>query len=654
MATKTRRRVEVLVVCALFSLQAHAEPAPKDAEPATRAANAAVLKELPFADRQDFEDAKRGFIANEPNLVVLRPDGKPAWDMSKYSFITQDGQAPDTVNPSLWRMAQLNNLHGLFKVTDRVYQVRGYDLSVISFIQGETGWIVIDPCISTESAKAALDLASKHLGAKPVVAVIYTHSHVDHFGGVKGVVSDEDVKAGKVKIIAPEGFVGHAISENLLAGNGMIRRATYMYGGLLPKSPKGQVDAGLGKTTSAGTVTLIAPTEEIKKTAQEMTVDGVKMVFQMTPGTEAPAEMNFYFPQFKALMMAENAAAVLHNTLTPRGALVRDPLIWAHYLDESVKLFGDKAEVMFTSHHWPRWGRERMTDHLKKQRDLYKYLNDQTLRLINQGYTLLEVGEMVKLPKSLAQHWGNREYYGTVNFNVKAIYQRYLGFFTGNPAELYPLPPEAAARKYVAFMGGADAVIKKARESFANGEYRWVAQVMNHVVFADPQNQEARNLEADALEQLGYQAESAVWRNFFLTGAQELRQGVMKAARTPSGLIEAVTLDMLFDYVGVRVNGPKADGKVMKFNFILGDTKETGMATLENAVLHFSKNRQAADADATVTLSRPALNQMMFTDINLDEKIASGQVKLVGNKEKLREFLSMLDSFEFWFNIVTP
>lgn len=630
----------------------------KEATGMTNNINAGDSKRLPFNDERDFEEVRRGFIATMPTGIIRDANGRPVWDMEQYSFISRDAKAPDTVNPSLWRQEQLNTLnHGLFKVVDRIYQVRGYDLSNVSFILGETGYIVIDPLISAETAKAALELVYEKLGWKPIKAVIYTHSHVDHFGGVKGIVSEEDVKSGKIKVVAPIGFMEAAVSENVTAGNAMSRRATYMYGSLLPKGPQGQVGAGLGKTTSSGTVTLIAPTDTIAQTGQEMTIDGVKIVFQNTPGAEAPAEMCFYFPQFRALCMAEITSCNMHNVLTLRGAQVRDAKIWGHHIQEAMDLFGDKTDVVFTSHHWPRWGKVRITDYLKKQRDLYKYIHDQTLRLINHGYTPIEIAEMLELPRSLDSEWFNHGYYGTLNHNVKAVYQKYIGWFDGNPANLHPLPPEEAGRKYVELAGGPAALLEKAREAYRKGEYRWVAQVVSHLVFADPKNREAREIEADALEQLGYRAESGVWRNFYLTGAMELRKGVVEAASPKtagSDLVKALTPDMIFDYLAVRLNGPKAAGKtiVLKINFT--DTKKTYVLTLENSVLHHYAGERPEKPDTVISLSRAALGGILSGQFTLADQAASGQIKIEGDGKKMGELFSLMDNFPFWFNIVTP
>lgn len=483
----------------------------------------AVLASMPFADTDDFDATERGFIGRLDPCVVRADDGRTVWDNASYDFIT--GDAPDTVNPSLWRQSMLNARDGLFEVVEGIYQVRGLDLSNITFVEGTTGVIVIDPLISTECAAAALALYRQYRGDRKVTGVIYTHSHADHFGGVRGVVDQADVDSGAVPILAPEGFVGHAIAENVYAGTAMSRRAGYMYGALLPRNAAGGVGAGLGQTTSAGTVTLINPTVMITTTGQEEVVDGVRIVFQMAPDTEAPSEMMFYFPDFKAVCLAEDATHNLHNILTLRGAVVRDPHGWSQYLTETIDLWGGVAEVGFASHHWPTWGADKLVRFLSMQRDLYAYLHDQTVRLLNQGLVGAEIAENFTLPPALEQTWSTHGYYGSVNHNVKAIYQRYLGWFDGNPAHLWQHPPVEAAKRYVEFMGGADAVVAKARASFDAGDFRWVAEVVNHVIFAEPDHADARELLADTYEQLGYGCENGTWRNFYLSGAYELREG---------------------------------------------------------------------------------------------------------------------------------
>jgi len=633
-----------------------AQVQPKDASDVTRQANSAVLNQLPFNNRQDYEDAKRGFIASDPKIMFKNQQGQTIWDLNTYSFLNAQ-EAPATVNPSLWRIAQLNMNSGLFKVTDGIYQIRGYDLSNMTIVEGKTGLIVIDPLISTEVSKAGLDLYYRNRPKKPVVAVIYTHSHVDHYGGVKGVVSEADVKSGKVHIYAPEHFLEEAVSENVFAGNAMSRRAIYMYGALLPRGPQGQLDGGLGKTTSIGTVTLIPPTDTIKQTGEKKTIDGVEVVFQMAPGTEAPSEMLFYFPQFKALCAAEDATHTLHNLLTLRGAQVRNATNWWKTLNTTLNMFGDKTDVVFASHHWPTWGNDKVIDFLEKQRDLYKYINDQCLRLLNSGYTITEIGEMMKLPASLGQEWFNRDYYGSLNHDSKAVYQRYLGWYDSNPANLYGWPPEEVGKRYVEFMGGADAVIAKAKASFDKGDYRWVAEVMKHVVFADPNNQTAKNLEADALEQLGYQTEDPTWRNEFLMGALELRNGIPKGTGTQTAspdTIRAMTVEMVLDFLGMRIDAQKAEGKAITFNWILPDSSQKYAVTLKNSALTYTEGKVLANANATVTLPKSSLDNILLKSTTFDDEVKAGRVKVEGNQAMFNEFLGMLVNFDPLFNIVAP
>ena len=635
------------------------QPKPVDSKPATaatKAANAAVLKDLPFNDKADFEDAHRGFIAAPAVLTIKDAKGNVVWDLESYKkYISEDKAAPDSINPSLYRNAQLNMIHGLFKVTDRIYQIRGYDLSNITFIQGDTGWIVFDPLISAETAKAALDFANEKLGKRPVVAVVYSHSHVDHYGGVRGLASEDDFKSGKVRVFAPEHFTEHAVSENVIAGNVMSRRAIYMYGALLPRNEFGGVNGGLGQTTSTGTGTLVIPDVEVKKTGEEHIVDGVKMVFQMTPGTEAPAEMNTYFPQFKAMWMAENSTNTMHNILTLRGAQVRDALKWSAYLNETISLYGADTAVKFQSHHWPQWGTEKITDYWKKQRDLYKYTHDQSVNLMNKGYTGEEISEMVKLPPELDKFWPNRGYYGTLRHNSRAVYQRYMGWYNGNPANLNNLPPEAAAKKYVEYMGGEASVIKRARADFDKGEYRWTAEALKHVVFANPNSKAGKDLLADSLEQLGYQAESGPWRGVYLMGAYELRNGVPAAGGINTAspdTIKAMPPEMLFDYLAVRLNGPKAAGKKIFLNIELPDLKQQYGLAVENAVLNYGK--PLAQADAKLTLNKTTLDAIQLKETTLEQAIAKGDLKIEGKREAFAEFMGLLDTFPFWFNIVTP
>ncbi|WP_238123305.1 MULTISPECIES: alkyl/aryl-sulfatase [unclassified Xanthobacter] len=650
----------VALVLAIATVPAAAQQAgSQPASATTKAANAKLLTELPFANMQEFEEAKAGFIAPLPdNGVIKNGKGQPVYDLSQFTaFIGEGKPAPDTVNPSLWRQSQLIMLGGLFKVTDKIYQVRAADLSNITFIEGSNGIIVVDPLISEETAKYALELYYAHRPKKPVVAVIYSHSHVDHYGGVRGVVSEDDVKSGKVKIYAPEGFLDAAVSENVMAGNAMSRRASYMYGNLLPPSPTGQVGAGLGPTTSFGTVTLIPPTDTIKQNGEKRQIAGLTIEFWMAPDSEAPAEMFFYIPSLKALCTAEDATHTLHNTYSLRGAKIRNPLAWSKYLNEALYNWGGDVEVLFAPHHWSLTGNKKIVQHLKNQRDLYRYINDQPLRLANHGYHMIEIAEMLNLPEGLQKDWSARGYYGTVNHDVKSTYVRYLGWFNGNPATLHQYPERIAAGKYVEFMGGADAILKKAKASYDAGDYRWVAQVVNHVVYADPGNKAARALQAAALEQMGYQAESGPWRNFYLSGAKELREGVAKlgAPSTASpDTIRSMTLDLLFDYAAMRLNGDKAAGKVMKINWNFTDTNQQYVLELENSALNHIAGYQVPDADATIALSRAKLDDILLGQTTFEKEVSAGSVVVQGDANKLGELLAMLDKFEFWFNIVTP
>lgn len=629
----------------------------KEATTATTSANAAVLNELDFTSKQDFDDAQKGFIATIQDLDIKDATGRSVWSLKDYAFLNNE-TAPATVNPSLWRQSRLNMNNGLFKVTDSVYQIRGFDLSNMTIIEGKTGLIIIDPLVSPETAKAGLDLYYSKFPKKPVVAVIYTHSHIDHYGGVKGVINEDDVKSGKVKVIAPQGFFEAAISENVYAGVAMGRRALYHTGAILPKGEKGQVDDGLGKTASTGASGIIEPNTIISQTGQKLTVDGIDIVFLMAPGTEAPAEMLFYFPQFKALCAAEDCTHNLHNLYTLRGAEVRDAKVWWQTLNNVIEMWGTDVQVMFAQHHWPIWDNNRVNEMLASQRDMYKFIHDRTLNLINQGYTMLEVGEMVKLPDSLNKQFYNRGYYGSVNHDAKAVYQKYIGFYSGNPADLYQLPPEDAAKKFVEYMGGADSIISKAKKDYDAGNYRWVAQVMNHVVFADPTNQDAKNLEADALEQLGYQTENGTWRNNFLQGASELRNGVVEVpfpgVASPD-TIRGMTADMIFDFMGISLNVDKAAGKTMAINFEIQDTKDKYLLTLENSVLIYTKNKQAQTPDVSISVTtRSVFNEVVAGLAKLDDQINAGKLKITGDKTKVTDLLAMQDQFKLMFNIVTP
>lgn len=651
-----------LSIILLLPLLATAQPAPapgpgKPATEATRRANAAMAGTLDFTDKQDFEDAQRGLIARPDTLTIKGDKGNVVWDMEQYkTYIGDDKPAPDTVNPSLWRNAQLNMHYGLFKVTDRIYQVRGYDLSNVTFIQGDTGWIVGDPLSTSETAKAAFQLVTQHLGERPVVAVIYSHSHGDHYGGVRGIVDEADVKAGKVKILAPEHFTEEAVAENVIAGNAMARRGIYMYGPLLPRNPTGGVNGGLGQTIPNGSVGMILPTDLIKRTGETRTIDGVQLVFQLTPGTEAPAEMNVFLPQFKTMWMAENATHTLHNLLTLRGAQVRNALVWSKFLDQTIDTYGPQIDTEFASHHWPMWGNQRILKFLGDQRDLYKYIHDQSVNLMNKGYTGTEIADMLQLPPSLAKAWYNRGYYGTVKHDSRAVYQRYMGFYDANPTTLDQLPPEPAAKKYVEYMGGSAAVLQKARVDFDKGEYRWVAEALKQVVFAEPDNREAKELLADTYEQLGYQAEAGTWRSIYLTGAYELRNGVPKAgALNLQGpdTVQAMPPDELFDYWGVRLNGAKAAGKDMALGFDVTDIGKRYTLLVRNGALT-SSERAATKPDARLTLAKPVLDRIQLGQVTVDQAIAAGDIKVEGDRAKVKDFFALLDTYPFWFDIVTP
>jgi alkyl sulfatase BDS1-like metallo-beta-lactamase superfamily hydrolase len=616
------------------------------ASASVRAANEAVRAALPFGDTQDFEDARRGFIGRLDPCVVRAADGRVVWDNESYRAFLQ-GEAPATVNPSLWRQSQLNTIDGLFEVVPGIYQVRGFDLSNVTFVEGDTGVLVIDPLISVETAAAALALYRLHRGDRPVVAVVYTHSHVDHFAGVKGITTQADVDAGRCPIIAPDGFLEHAVSENIYAGTAMTRRAAYMYGPVLARGPEGQVGAGLGQTTSIGTISLIAPTDVIVATGEERVVDGIRMEFQLTPGTEAPAEMNLLFPDHRALCMAENATHVLHNVLTIRGALVRDARTWSRYITEAIELFGDRADVEFASHHWPTWGRERFIAYLELQRDLYAYLHDQTLRLLNRGLTGIEIAEEIELPPALEQAWHARGYYGSVSHNVKAIYQRYLGWYDGNPAHLWQHVPVEAGRRYVAAMGGADAVLTHARAAFDEGDFRWVAELVNHVVFAEPDNAAARALQADALEQLGFGSENGTWRSAYLSGAFELRQGSFGTPVLTSSpdFLGALTPEQIFDAIAIRVDGPRAWGERLSIGIDLTDTGEAYRLDLRNGVL-VHRAAPADGADVVLRLPRAALVGLLAGQLD--------GVSVEGDPTVLGRLMTVLDAPDPDFAIVTP
>ncbi|SUW08502.1 Alkyl sulfatase-related hydrolase [Brachyspira pilosicoli] len=602
----------------------------KEATEYTKKENEKIKNYLPFNDNTDFENAKRGFIETSDGNV-------------SFPFISNQS-APDTVNPSLWRQAQLNNISGLFEVTPDIYQVRGFDLANITFVRGNTGWIIIDVLTTKESASKAIELFRKHKGNDPITGIIFTHSHIDHFGGIKGIIENADIP-----IVAPDGFFEEAVSENLLAGNAMSRRSSYMYGGLLPKDEKGTVDAGLGKVVANGTPGIIKPTKLISKDYESYTIDGIEFQFLMAENTEAPAEFMIYIPKYKAASSAEVMNHTLHNLSTLRGAKTRDSLIWTKAIEKSKEFLKDRTDVLFGSHHWPIWEQKNIDNFITKHGDLYKYIHDQTLRLANMGYTPIEIAEKIQIPDSLAKEFYNRGYYGSVNHDVKAVYDFYFGaWWDGNPANLYKLPPEEAAKRYVEFMGGEDNILKMAKKYYDNGDYRWVVEVLNHVIFANPNNTKARRLSADAMEQLGYISESAVWRAYLLTGAYELRNDIdnnMKAPQTVSlDMINALSAENMFEYISVALNPDKIKDKNISILLNISDDDEY-LLQIENSVLKYKKyNNENIDYKIDINMSdfKKAIFIRNTEDIN------------ISNKEAFNEFLSYFDTFNYWFNIVTP
>lgn len=636
---------------------AHSFTSETKAPSATTQAFAAEQRStLPFADKEDFRLVEKGLIAQQKDLQIKDASGKVVWELGNYSFLL-DGRDYDSIHPSLQRQAQLNMHHGLYKVSERIYQVRGYDLANITFVQGDTGWIVFDPLTVPATAKAALDFVNQELGERPVKAVVYSHAHADHFGGVKGIVSQEQVDRGEVPIIAPKGFLEHAVAENVLAGNAMSRRTTYQYGNVLPKGATGQVDAAIGKNVAQGEVSLIAPTKVITEQTETLEIDGVTMEFQNTPGTESPAEMNTYFPQFKALWMAENTVGGLHNVYTLRGAEVRDAKAWSKYINESIHMYAKEADVMFASHTWPRWGNDNINHFLRKQRDMCGYIHDQALRLANHGVTINEIQDEFQVPDVLAHEWYNRGYHGSYHRNAKAVINKYLGYFDMNPATLRPLSPTDAAPKYVAAMGGMDNVLKLGKDAFSNGEYRWCAEIVDKAVFAEPSNKQARYLQADCLEQLGYQSESAGERNTYLMGAYELRNGVPKVSATKTAgadTVVAMDTELFLDYLGVRLNGDKAAGTDYTINFVLPDVNEKFLVELENAHLNNLKGIQSDKPDMTLTIDRAELNKVLMGKTTITQLAKEGRALIDGNAQALTDIASMMDSFEFWFNIIEP
>ncbi|MNY86418.1 Metallo-beta-lactamase superfamily protein [compost metagenome] len=657
----TRSILVTLVASALASGCAAIAPAvstsdsaPKPATMTTERANQAVGRSLAPNDHRDFEVATRGLIATMPDPLVKTADGKLVWDANRYDFI--QGDAPATVNPSLWRQEKLNNVRGLFKVTDGIYQIRGYDLANMTLVEGKTGWIVIDTLLTAEISRATLAFAMQQLGSKkPVVAVIYTHSHTDHYGGVRGVINEADVLAGKVKVIAPEGFMDNAVAENVLAGNAMARRGIYQFGAGLDANERQGIGSGLGKALSSGTVGLIPPTDIISKTGQEMTVDGIRIVFQMAQGSEAPSEMMFYFPDLKALCMSEVMTKHMHNVYTIRGAKMRDALAWSKYANETLDMYPD-VQVAFASHHWPTWGGDNIRSYVASQRDTYRFLHDQAMNLANKGQVMDEIGDATFFPKALAADPSSRGYYGTLSHNLRAVYNFYLGYYDGNPASLHKLPPTETAKRYVAAMGGEAAVLATARKAFDTGDYRWVAELVNHVVFANPDNAAARSLQADALEQLGYQSEAGTWRNAYLVGAKELRDGVLKPSGSTQGLdvVRGMSQELLFDFIALRLNHEKLDGIKADINMVFTDLKETWALELSNSVLNNTKGRVLKSPDVTLTLTRPVFLSMLMQGKKLPDLVQAGLAKVEGDPKVLGVVFNNVETFDPHFNVVTP
>jgi len=626
----------------------------KGATANTERANAAVRQAMTMNDKQDFEDATRGLMAQLKDPIVKAADGRVVWNTQRYEFVK--GDPPVTVNPSLWREQKLNTAAGLFKVVDGVYQIRGYDMANMTLVEGASGWIVIDTLFTEDVARAGLKLAMETLkSSKPVVAVIYTHSHADHFGGVRGVVDEADVRSGKVKVIAPDGFMDNAIAENVLAGNAMSRRANYMYGISLPANDKGSVGTGLGMALSIGAPGLIPPTVIVKKTGEEMTIDGVRIQFQMAQNTEAPSEMMMYLPEKKALCLSEVAVKLMHNVYTIRGAKVRDALVWSKYINETLDLFPD-AEVAFASHHWPTWGNANVRQFVANQRDTYRFLHDRALNLANQGETMPELANASFFPKGLAADASSRGYYGTLSHNLRAVYNFYLGYYDANPATLDPLLPTESAKRYVAAMGGEAAVVALGRKAFADGDYRWVVELVNKAVFANPNNAEARALQADALEQLGYQTESATWRNAYLMGALELRSGPKDMGASSSGpdTVRGMTNELLFDFIALRLNHEKTDGMKAAISMVFSDSNEVWALELSNSVLNSTRGRVLKNPDVTITLTRPAFLAMLLQGKKLPELVQAGMVKVEGNPQGFGAVVANIMNFDPVFNIVTP
>ena len=640
---------------------------PNPATAYTAEVNSAVYSMLDFADTSEYDNAVRGLIDAPEVLELTDAEGNVIWSQAAYSFLDDYEQAPDTVNPSLWENTRNNHAYGLFEVCPGIYQVRGYDMANLTVIKGDTGWIVFDCTMCSETAQAAMQLIEKNLGSYPVKAVVISHSHADHFGGIGGVIAaedvadaslpiDEQIASGKAPVIVPEGFAEHAISENIYAGKAMSRRANYQYGVLLTPSVTGKMAQGIGMGQSTGTVTYFAPTYEIRETGTKLTIDGVEMEFQMTPGTEAPAEMNTYFPQLKALWMAENCTGTLHNLYTLRGAAVRDGAAWAKYITEAITLYGDETEVVFQSHNWPHWGNAVAIEYLENSAAVYKFINDQTLTYLNQGYTSDEISNMIELPEALEKNWYTRQYYGTVAHNSKAVYQKYMGWYDANPVNLNPLTPTESAKKWVEYLGDVEVVLRMAKADFDKGEYQWVAEITNVIVFADPTNEAARLLCADALEQLGYQAESGPWRNAYLTAALELRygnQGTNVGLQKGGGIVMQMTPAMIFDYMGILMDKEAMTDQDFTINVTLSDLKQQHVLHAKNGVLLVYENTRREDADVSITCPKNALLYILMNNVR-----ALDGVPMEGNVELITLFAQSMNQVPVQgtvpFNIIEP
>lgn len=650
-------RITALVAIAALTSQTQAQaPAgsqAQDATPATRAVLAAAERDLPKEDGQDFEFSNRGFIATWPESVIRQDNGNPSFDLAGNDFI--DGKAPDTVHPALWRQNRVMRSEGLFRLAPGLYQVRNFDNSNVSFIETPKGWIVIDPLTVTEVARAAFDLLKKHVADKPVLALIYTHSHTDHFAGAPGIVDPADVAAGKVQVIAPKGFVEEVVSEWMIAGNAMGRRAFYQFGYFLPRGPKGHAGMGMGTAIAAGKQGFIAPTMEIERTGQSITIDGMELVFQMTPGAEAPTEFNIWIPSLKALCSAETATSTLHNVQTLRGAKVRDAKAWGDYLTETLRMWGGQADVLFASHHWPRYGNPVIRTHLAHQRDGYKFIHDQSVRRMNMGQTPNEIADGLQLPAALQADWSLRGYYGTVSHNTKAVYDRYMGWYNGVPADLNPHPPVERAKRLVAAMGGAASLHRQARKAYATGDYRWSAELAHNGVFADPADKVSRKLLADSYEQLGYQSESAIWRNIYLSGAKELRQGRPDTyvESGPNYLMMATPLSDFLDLMETTLVPEKAGEAKLGFNIVETTSGKRFAITLENSVI-VSEAGQTVPGAPTLSASKPVLLGILFGKVPLDAMVTGGQAKLEGDGAGIRQLTGMLQPPRLDFNIIEP